>query len=179
MTQKRSRTGLLIGIAAGVSAAAAMLSATAAPTARADDFTDVINAVDGDLTGGQAAFSLADTYLGSGDLTDGLANFFDGVNDDFLSAPNQLLGDTAQLLDNDPLRGSILWSLNFIPPTDLTEALNNAAADFNVGETLVEQAATYFGSGDYGDAALDDLFAPDYFSIIPLEEVLLGAVASF
>jgi hypothetical protein len=40
----------LIGVAAAAGAfgAAAMMSAATAPTARADDFTDVINAVDGD-----------------------------------------------------------------------------------------------------------------------------------
>jgi len=45
----RSRAGLVIGLAgvAGAFGAAALLSAATAPSAHADPYTDIINAVDG------------------------------------------------------------------------------------------------------------------------------------
>jgi hypothetical protein len=41
-----------------------MMAAATAPTARADDFTDVINKVDADLTAGQSYFIAAVTDFG-------------------------------------------------------------------------------------------------------------------
>jgi hypothetical protein len=35
------------------------------------------------------------------------------------------------------------------------------------------------GIGDYGVASVYDLFGADFASILPLEELLLGAAASF
>jgi len=50
MSDTRSRSGILVGLAAAVGAvgAAAMMSAVAAPTAYADTFTDLVTDVDGD-----------------------------------------------------------------------------------------------------------------------------------
>jgi len=58
MDSNRSRFGMLIGLAAAAGAfgVAVMMSAVTAPTARADDFSDVISAVDGDYTGVAASF---------------------------------------------------------------------------------------------------------------------------
>src|ERR1700733_9618197 len=111
MDSNRPRPGVLVGLAAAAGAfgAAATLSATAAPTARADDFTDVINAVDGDYADGQAAFTTALTDFSSNELGNGLAAFFSGVNDDALSAPNNLLIGTVDLLTNQAVSGSTAW----------------------------------------------------------------------
>src|SRR5271166_3881800 len=66
MGNKRSRA-VLVGLDAAVGAvgAAAMMSAATAPTARADDFTDILNGVEGNFAAGQTAF-------GGDDVTDGL-----------------------------------------------------------------------------------------------------------
>jgi hypothetical protein len=68
-----------------------MLSAATMPTARADAFSDIISAVDGDYADGQAAFTTAYSDFGSNELVPGLVAFLSGVNDDALSAPNNLL----------------------------------------------------------------------------------------
>ena len=81
----RSRVGILIGLsaAAGVFGVAAM---TSAATARADDFTDIINAVDGDFTTGQTDFTAAFTDFSS-NVPEGLNAFYSGLDEDLWAAP--------------------------------------------------------------------------------------------
>jgi hypothetical protein len=61
MDSNRSRFGMLIGLgaAAGAFGVAAMMSAATAPTARADAYSDIISAVDGDFAAGEAEFASA------------------------------------------------------------------------------------------------------------------------
>ncbi len=86
MDNNRSRSGVLVGLAAAAGAfgAAAMMSAATAPTARADDFTDIVNAAEGELAFGQTAFTTAFTDFGSSDVTDGLQALVNGSYDDLL-----------------------------------------------------------------------------------------------
>jgi hypothetical protein len=43
----------------------------------------------------------------------------------------------------------------------------------------LSDAAAALSSGDYGEAAVDDAIGADYLSVVPLEELLLGAAVSF
>jgi hypothetical protein len=175
----KSPTGVLIGLvaAAGAFGAAAMMSAATAPTARADDFTDIINAVEGNFTDGQAAFTTAATDFGSNELVPGLAAFFDGVNDDSLSVSDNLLGGTVEAFSNEPITSIGGWLLS--PPADFSAGVSDADAWFTGGETDLTDASSALTSGDYGQAAFDDLLGSEFVSIAPLEELLLGSVASF
>ena len=51
MDSNGSRTGVLVGLAAAAGAfgVAAMMSAATAPTARADEFSDIVNGVEAEL----------------------------------------------------------------------------------------------------------------------------------
>jgi hypothetical protein len=71
MSAARARSRILVGLAAtaGAFGAAGMMSAATAPTARADDFSDIISAIDGDYTEGSAAFSSALSDFGSADFS--------------------------------------------------------------------------------------------------------------
>ena len=93
MSETRSRSGILVAVAAAAVAfgAAAMMSAAAAPTARADDFSQIVSAVDGDFTIGQGKYTTALTDFGSGDFVNGLAASLDGLNEYTLAAPDNLL----------------------------------------------------------------------------------------
>jgi hypothetical protein len=178
MDSNRSRAATLIGVAAAAGAfgVAAMMSAATAPTARADAFTNIINSVDADLGAGQSAFTLAASDFGSNELAPGLAAFFNGVNDDALSAPNTLLIGSVEALANEPIIGIEPWGLT--APTDFSDALTNVEAFISQGEGDFTVAASDLASGDYGDAAVFGLFGVDAISIAPLEELLLGAAAS-
>jgi hypothetical protein len=169
----RSRSGILIGLAAAVGAfgAVAMMSAATAPTARADDFTDIVNAVDGDFADGQVSFDTAVTEFGSNEEFLGLASLFDAVNDDSLSPPDNLLIGTVEALTNVPVTGDIGWAIS--QPTDFTEALADAEGYITGSQLDFSEAATDLASGEYGGAAYNDLIGADLLTVVPLEELLL------
>jgi hypothetical protein len=174
----KSRAGIVIGLAAAAGAfGAAMMSAATAPSARADDFTDIINAVDGDFSAGQAAFTVAASDFSSSDLTAGVAAIFDGTNDDLLSAPDNLLGGTVEALTSETISPTENWGL--VVPTSFSDALSLAQSDITFGEDFFSTGATDLASGEYGYATFVDLFGSDLLSVEPLEDLLLGAVASF
>jgi hypothetical protein len=180
MDSYRSRAATLIGVAAAAGAfgVAAMMSAATAPTARADDFTDVINSVDADYAAGQVDFTTAFTDFSSNDLALGLAALINGSNDDALSAPDNFLIGTVELLTNESVTGSIPWS--FGVPADFSAALAETESILTTGETyLTTDASTAISLGDYGTAAYEYLVGADYLTVAPLDELLLGAAASF
>lgn len=177
--QRVLRPGVVVGLAAtaGVFAAAAMMSAATAPTARADDFSDIINAVDGDFANGQAEFATAYSDFGSSDVNDGLTAFLSAVDDDALAAPNNLIAGSIEALTNETITGSD--PIGLLGSSSFSLAVTVAESTFAAGETYFTDGATDFASGDYGYGAIYDLFASDYVSIVPLQELLLGAVGSF
>jgi hypothetical protein len=179
MDSNRSRFGILVGLAAAAGAfgVAAMMSVATAPTARADDFTDVINAVEGDYAVGQADFSTAFMDLSSNELTAGVASLFAGIDTDTLSPPDTLLAVTVEALTNEGVNPpDIAWG--FFPPSSFTQGLDFAEADFPIAQGDFSDVATALSSGDYGDAVLSDLLGSDFSTLIPIQELLLGAVAS-
>jgi hypothetical protein len=179
MDDTQSRSGILVGLAAAVGAfgAAAMMSAATAPTARADDFTDVINSIDGDYADGQLAFTAALTDFSSSDFAGGLADLFEGVDDDTLAAPDNLFIGTVEVLTNETVDGSVpfVWTV----PSDFSDAVNVAESFVTGGESDFTLAASDFASGDYGAAAYLDAIGLNAITIDPLQELLLGAAASF
>jgi hypothetical protein len=84
---------------------------------------------------------------------------------------------SVEALANESITGDQPFAL--IGPASFSEALNVAETTFSTGESYLTSAAADFGTADYGDAALLGLFGSDYVSIDPLEELLLGAAASF
>jgi hypothetical protein len=174
----RSRAATLIGVAAAAGAfgVAAMMSAATAPTARADDFTDVINAIDGDFTAGQADFTTAFTDFGSSDVNDGLAALFSGVDDDFVGAPNNLLLGTAELAANDPVTGSLV--VDVPSESDFTSGLNLAETLIGEAQTYSTATLTALSSGDYVSAA-GEFYDASLYDAAAVQVFLEGVVASF
>jgi hypothetical protein len=174
----QARSGLLIslGAAAGAFGAATMMAVTTAPTARADDFTEIISAVEVDFTAATSDFNSAYADFGSSELAPGLASFLDGVNDDVLSAPENLLIGTAEVLDNESVSPPLTW--NLVPEASFADGLAEVESDFTQGENFLSQAVTDLSSGDYGYAVSDEFTGLDLVSIAPLDEFLLGSLAS-
>ncbi len=179
MDNKRSRTEILVGLGAAAACfgVAAMMSAATAPAARADDYTDLVHLVDENFTDGQAAFTIATTDFGSGDSSDGLAAFFSGVNDDFLSATNNASTITVEALTGEPLDYGA-GPFNIPTEPDFANALADAQYFFAQGEGFFSTAESYLSSGDYGGAVFYDGLGLDYTAVIPLEALILGGVAS-
>jgi hypothetical protein len=176
-SQSTARVGVLgLAAAAGVFGLAAMMSAATAPTACADDFTDIVNAVDSDFAARQADFSDALSAFGSSDADEGLAYFFSGVDDDFVSAPDNLFVGTVDLLTNEPVTSSL--EIDIPPESDFTSALNYAEIVFANGEADLSTAATALLSGDYADAAYQDALG-SIGELGALQILLDGAAPSF
>jgi hypothetical protein len=179
MSDTRSRSGILVGLAAAVGAfgAAAMMSAASAPTAHADDFTDIITAVDSDFTAGQGDFTTAFADFDSNEFAPGLTTFFEGLDADILTAPNNLALGTVEALQGETLSFTFPFALT--TPTTFADALTVAQADVVQGEADLASVATFLGGGSYDTAALELLTGTESVSVLPLEELLLGAAVSF
>jgi hypothetical protein len=169
---------VLIGLAAaaGVLGGAAVTSASTAPTARADAFTDIVTYVDADFADGQYGLTTAFSDFSSGDFATGLASLFEGVDDDFLAAPDNLLIGTVEALEGEPLGGPLpfdLGELNFAGGLADAEDQFSYAVTSDFGDIPTELAAS-----DYGSATYDLLLGAEYASVVPLEDIILGAAAS-
>ena len=171
----RTSRSLLVGLGAAMAAfgAAATMWAATAPTARADDFTAIIAAVDGDLSEGQTAFTTAFTEFGS-NVPSGLADFYSGVDDDLWSAPTNLEVGTVEALTGLGITGPI--GVGVAVPTDLSDAESLAQTEFTEGETYFADGVTALTSGDYADAVYDDSLGSLLAFDVPGQELLVGAV---
>ncbi len=173
--------------AAGACGAVAMLCAATAATARADELSDLITAVDDDFANGQAAFATATTDFGSGQFVPGLAAFFDGVNDDSVNTTSSVVWGLIAVQSGDII--DYAWPTDDLTiPADYADGLSTAQASFTDGMNLLNEAVVYlnYGTTDMYNALADyttgtefGLYGLEYVSVIPLEEVLLGAAASF
>jgi hypothetical protein len=177
MANKESRVGIGLVAAGAAFGVTAMMSAATAPTAHADDYTEILHLVDENLASGQIAFTSASADFGSGDFSDGLGAFFNGVNDDFLStSTNALTGTVEALTDETPNYGDGDWNLG--TESDFAQAVADAQYYFGDGEGYFSTAASYLASGDYGGAAFYDSLGLDFSAVVPLEELVLGWAAS-
>jgi hypothetical protein len=179
MDSNRSRAATLIGVAAAAGAfgVAAMMSAATAPTARADDFTDIINAVDSDFTAGQGDFTTAFADFDSNEFAPGLTTFFEGLDADILTAPNNLALGTVEALQGETLSFTFPFALT--TPTTFADALTLAQGDVVQGEADLASVAAFLGGGSFDTALIESLAGTDAVSVLPLEELLLGAAVSF
>jgi hypothetical protein len=182
LSQKSPATVLMsVAAAAGAFGVAAMMSAVTAPTASADAFSDVIDKLESqltyDLNYGEFFFNAAETDFASNDVSDGLANLTAGVDEYGLSVPQNFVVLTAEAAGGiSHLYEMDVWS--FDPVTSFSQGLSDAQVDIAAGQSDLATALQDFAAGDFGDGAFWDAYATDYLSVIPLEEILLGAASS-
>jgi hypothetical protein len=174
--KSQGRTLLVLGTTAAAFGVAALVSTAAAPTARADDFSNVINVVQADLSIATADFNSALSNIEADQPGPGFASLLDGVNTDLLSAPQNLVAGTAELLDNESISPPLAW--NLVPEGNFAGGLAQAEIDFNEGETMLSQVVTDLSGGDYGTALYTEFSGLDLVAVAPLDDVLLGSLAS-
>ena len=178
MGNNTSRRALVAGVAAAAGAfgAAALMSATTAPTARADAFTDIINAVDAEFTAGQTEFTAAFAEFASNHVGAGMGLFFSGFDDDALGAPSTFLTGSIEALMNDPVLGGPTFSVG--DPGNFATALSDAQSAITLGQSEFATALTDLGSGNLVGAISENtsgLFFADY---APAELLFMAAVDS-
>jgi hypothetical protein len=179
MSDPRSRSAILIAVAAGAGAfgAAAMMSAATAPTARADDTTLIIDAIDGDYATGQADFTAAFTDFGSGAFLPGLAELYNGMNDDSLAPLDNLLLGTVEAAEGDPITSSLIFD-DLSAPASFADASAEAQIFFNEGQGLLSNAAIALSAGDYGAGTYEELVGSADAYLLSVQELLLGAAVA-
>jgi hypothetical protein len=173
---QRSRALLVgLGAATGAFAAAAMMSAATAPTARADDFSEIVGLVEWELTVGQGDFSTAFTDFSNNMVPAGLEEFYSGVDEDLWLVPTTVEYGTVAALTGSPIP-SVFLPVGPVMPTDLSDAVTNAETDLTGSQTLFTDAATALSSGDYVDAVYGDALGSFLAFDDAEQELLIGAV---
>jgi len=174
----KPRRGTLKAVMLGALVAAVMTAMASAPVARADDpFTDLFNAVQGDFSVGQEAFTLANVDFANGDVTDGLAAFYGGVDDDLLSVPNNLLQESLAALMGEPIDSALSWT---IPgAADLNDAIIVAPTLALIGEGDIQTALADLSGGDIAGALDSYLTGYEYLDVVVPELFIVGSAAGF
>jgi hypothetical protein len=179
MSDTRSRTGILVSLAAAVGAfgAAAMMAAATAPAARADDYTEIVANVDALLGVGQNAFALAETDLASSEVPAGLTSFINGVYDDTVGVPDSALLGTLQAIAGDAIEGPSNFDFNYdTAPANFADAVAEAQGTFQLGEDYFRNAATDLFSGDFVDAVREAEFGSIDAFDQPAQLLFIGGV---
>jgi hypothetical protein len=169
-------------VAAGAFAAAAMMSAAVAPTARADDTAGILADITAEEGYAATAFTNAATDFGTGDSTDGLTQLFIGLDDDTVGVPDILQVGEVDELTNSTLFPANSFDFTFTAPASVAAATTEANTIYQEGVTL---ATTIAGlpSSDFSTIALDNalstwdqFIAPDQILAVANIESLLDSL---
>jgi hypothetical protein len=180
MSDTRSRPGILVAVAAAAGAfgAAAMVSAASAPTARADDTTLIIDAIQGDFAQGQADFTTGLADFGKGGISSGLAELLNSTNEYTLAPTDNLLLGGVEALEGDPITSSLYFD-DLYDPGNFANALAQAQEWFSQGEAFLTNGAAALSAGDYGSGTYLDLAGSATAFVLPVEELLIGVATAF
>jgi hypothetical protein len=181
MGDSRSRAGMLLGAlaAAGVFGGTALLTTITAPSAYADDYSDIVKDLNFDYSYAQTAYTAALSDFSSGQWVPGLEQLLSGVDDDTVAVPNTLAVDAADILQGFPVGVGFTEEFGFLIPSSYADAVD-IVQNFATGDaTDFSLAADEFSTGEFALGVSTELTAIDYSTIVPLDELLLGAAVSF
>jgi hypothetical protein len=178
-SRQRRRAGatLVLAAATGGLLAAAMAGS---PTARADDFTDILSNIQAADTAGAGDFSAAATDFSTPGGTDaGLYALAAGFDNIFVAPADYALVGTVDGLTGTPDTGvsTDFFTTDTPDATDLTSAGQQAlaSADFSSATTDFSDAATYLSGGDFADATLYAAYA-SFLDVYGVEAEFLAAL---
>jgi hypothetical protein len=172
----KPRGGILLAAALGTLATAIMTATATAPVVHADDpLTDLLVAVQGDFSLGQEAFTLANADFANGDVADGLAAFYGGVDDVLLSVPNNLVQGSLAGLTGEPVESALSWTIP--APADFNDAVIVAPTLALIGEADIHTALTDLAGGDIAGALDSYLTGYEYLDVVVPELFIVGSAA--
>jgi hypothetical protein len=174
--QHTFRPHTLLGLVAAAGAIA-MMSAQSTPTAHADEISDLFSAVEGNLTAAQADYAAAFSDFSGADVGQGLAALLNGIDNDFVGAPEMLTLGTVEALENESISPGV-FTFDAAAPPDFTTALLSVESFATESAAVLKDALTFFSAGDYVDGTYDTLLALDYTGVLAPNELLLGSVES-
>jgi hypothetical protein len=171
---------VLVGLsaAAGAFAVGAMISAASAPTARADDFSDILANIQAEQAAAQADFTAASAEFASGTagVPAGLTDWFEGVDDNTFGVAYILDTGTLDSLYNVPVPPVSTFEFSFATPANFTAAVAEAQTFNTLGNTDMTTAATDFSMGDYTDGEVFNDLGAINFATIPDQVEIVGEV---
>jgi hypothetical protein len=171
-----------LGAAAGGLLFAALGQLAGAPSARADNITDVIDSIQATDAVGQDLLSDAATVFSGGDVPDGLAAEFTGLDDILFNAQGDLYVNGYAALQGIDGPYSYQTFGDLPVPTDLTATSADVTQFFDYAQSSLTAAATDFGTGDLGNGlaqltdATEDWVAASQIEFIGLTDTLLGSL---
>jgi hypothetical protein len=166
----------VLAFAAGGFVAAAVISATSAPVAHADDFSTILADITATETAATAALMTASTDLAGGDTADGLTQLFIGLDDDLLGIPNELQVGSIDLLQGLPVIPASDFEISFATPASFAASVTEATTFYNEGVTLATTLVN-LPVTDYADSALDNALSTIDQWILPDQIQLIGELA--
>jgi hypothetical protein len=174
----KPRGRIILAAALGALATAVMAATATAPVVHADDpVADLLAAVQGDFSLGQAAFTLANTDFANGDVADGLAAFYGGVDDVLLSVPNNLVQGSLAGLTGEPVDAALSWTIP--APADFNDALIVAPTLSLIAEGDLHTAVLDLAGGDIAGALDSYLVGYEYLDVVVPELFIVGTAAGF
>ena len=151
------------------------MSAATAPTARADDFSQIVADVTALQADAQTDFSQAATDFASSTAgeTTGLTALFEGMDDYFVGIPDVLQVGTTDALTGVPVIGPSVFDITFATPANFTAAVTEAQGFYTEGNNL---ATTIAGlpANDFADTALDNALSILYQWVLPDQILTIG-----
>jgi hypothetical protein len=142
-----------------------MISAAVAPTARADDFSDILANIEAEQAAAQADFSAASAEFATGTagVPAGLTDSFEGLDDDTFSVGDDLNTGLLDSVYNVPGVPADTFEFTFATPANDTAAVTEAQAIYTIGNNDMTTEATDFAAGDYTNGTVyQDLGAIDF-----------------
>ncbi|HZC11316.1 MAG TPA: hypothetical protein VE485_15035 [Mycobacterium sp.] len=168
-----------VGAAAGALLAAALSQLATAPTARADDFTDIVANVDTTIAAGQADFTAgqADFALSTpAGFADGVAFDVEGTNDVLYGPIEDIIGGSAQALAGQTPTDVFEFGPAADPAT-LTDLQTFVTADFAIGTDEFNLADAEFALGTPAGFAAgvgESLSGFDFDAVLAPQQALIG-----
>jgi hypothetical protein len=181
MPHKSSRAALVgLSTVAGAFAAAAMMSMASAPTAHADDMSEILANVTAEEGYASAAFQLAESDFSTGGesgIANGLTEYFVGLDDETAGIADQIHTGLIDALYQQPVGPADTFEFSITTPT-IADYVTEAQNYYNTGMTDLTTYANDFTAGEVAQGVpFQDLGAIDIGGI-PSEVEFVGTVES-
>lgn len=183
MRRQRRLRGIAVGLGstAGALLASAMSQLATAPTARADDFTDILNLVESTIGAGQLDFTSAqaDFALGTpAGFAEGVALDNAGTNDFLIGSTDDILaGSLAAAVGETPGLDELFLFPTAADPATLADLETAVTGVFTLGTDAFSDAEAGFALGTpdgFAFGVSQSLVGLDFYTVLAPEQALLG-----
>jgi hypothetical protein len=181
--RERQRSGLAVGFGvAGVGTLIGLLGQlSGVSVAHADDYSTIVADIQGVEALGQTDLSDAAAAFEGGNVVQGLADTFSGVDETTVSPEEWLLVGGTDALTGAALPDSGWFDFDdsLIAPTNWSDALTDTATLTSLGNDFLTAGSDAFTGGDPSTGLSDLLIASDVFGILDPQELALGLASMF